>query len=121
MQSIWRYNIIDFLDKYYKITTGFFTENAIVVAEGEMLIDGIFQVRDLHPSDKVAIIAYDFIIALQFVYQKLHMLYFLRLPNTNNLMMKRHKYLECSFLEILKCIHFTYWYLDADFYNFQKS
>ncbi|KAJ4713627.1 DNA polymerase epsilon subunit [Melia azedarach] len=27
-----------------KITTGFFTENTIVVAEGEMLIDGIFQV-----------------------------------------------------------------------------
>ncbi|KAL9432618.1 hypothetical protein AB3S75_027613 [Citrus x aurantiifolia] len=27
-----------------KITTGFFTENTIVVAEGEMLVDGIFQV-----------------------------------------------------------------------------
>ncbi|CAI0400208.1 unnamed protein product [Linum tenue] len=29
----------------YKITTGFLSENTIVVAEGEMLYDGIFQVR----------------------------------------------------------------------------
>ncbi|KAF3975992.1 hypothetical protein CMV_000780 [Castanea mollissima] len=28
----------------YKITTGFFSENTIVVAEGEMLLEGIFQV-----------------------------------------------------------------------------
>ncbi|KAK7270679.1 hypothetical protein RJT34_26009 [Clitoria ternatea] len=28
----------------YKITTGFFSENTIVVAEGEMLVEGIFQV-----------------------------------------------------------------------------
>lgn len=33
-----------FLDKIYKITTGFFTENTIVVAEGEMLLEGVFQV-----------------------------------------------------------------------------
>ncbi|KAL5746867.1 hypothetical protein ACOSP7_023847 [Xanthoceras sorbifolium] len=32
------------IDLHYKITTGFFTENTIVLAEGEMLIDGIFQV-----------------------------------------------------------------------------
>lgn len=29
----------------YKITTGFFSENAIVLAEGEMLLDGMFQVK----------------------------------------------------------------------------
>ncbi|KAE8732408.1 glutamate decarboxylase 5-like [Hibiscus syriacus] len=29
----------------YKITTGFFTENTIIVAEGEMLSEGIFQVN----------------------------------------------------------------------------
>ncbi|KAM7479582.1 hypothetical protein LguiA_027795 [Lonicera macranthoides] len=29
----------------YKITTGFFSENTIVLAEGEMLLDGIFQVK----------------------------------------------------------------------------
>ncbi|PHT87834.1 hypothetical protein T459_09940 [Capsicum annuum] len=29
----------------YKITTGFFVENTIVVAEGEMQLDGVFQVR----------------------------------------------------------------------------
>ncbi|CAN0866426.1 DNA polymerase epsilon subunit B [Linum grandiflorum] len=29
----------------YKITTGFLSENTIVVAEGEMLVDGIFQVH----------------------------------------------------------------------------
>lgn len=28
----------------YRITTGFFVENTIVLAEGEMLLDGIFQV-----------------------------------------------------------------------------
>lgn len=33
-----------FFDKEYKITTGFFLENTIVVAEGEMLLEGIFQV-----------------------------------------------------------------------------
>ena len=33
-----------FFDKEYKITTGFFSENTIVVAEGEMLLEGIFQV-----------------------------------------------------------------------------
>ncbi|TXG60114.1 hypothetical protein EZV62_014687 [Acer yangbiense] len=30
--------------RHYKITTGFFAENTIVLAEGQMLIDGIFQV-----------------------------------------------------------------------------
>lgn len=35
---------IVFLKMYYKITTGFLSENTIVVAEGEMLLDGIFQV-----------------------------------------------------------------------------
>lgn len=34
-----------FLDSHYKITTGFFSENTIVLAEGEMLLDGIFQVK----------------------------------------------------------------------------
>ncbi|GMP71044.1 hypothetical protein CsSME_00029611 [Camellia sinensis var. sinensis] len=29
----------------YKITTGFFSENTVVLAEGEMLLDGIFQVK----------------------------------------------------------------------------
>uniref|UniRef100_M1D2B3 DNA polymerase II subunit 2 n=1 Tax=Solanum tuberosum TaxID=4113 RepID=M1D2B3_SOLTU len=29
----------------YKITTGFFVENTIVLAEGEMQLDGVFQVR----------------------------------------------------------------------------
>uniref|UniRef100_A0A803KSP8 DNA polymerase epsilon subunit n=1 Tax=Chenopodium quinoa TaxID=63459 RepID=A0A803KSP8_CHEQI len=32
-----------FLDMYYKVTTGFFTENTIVVAEGEKLSGGIFK------------------------------------------------------------------------------
>nr|KJB53770.1 hypothetical protein B456_009G004100 [Gossypium raimondii] len=36
--------IIAFFDSQYKITTGFFTENTIIVAEGEMLSEGIFQV-----------------------------------------------------------------------------
>ena len=44
-----------FFDKEYKITTGFFSENTIVVAEGEMLLEGIFQVgaifRCLNKSD----------------------------------------------------------------------
>ncbi|PON45429.1 DNA polymerase alpha/epsilon [Parasponia andersonii] len=31
-------------DSQYKITTGFVSENTIVVAEGEMLVEGIFQV-----------------------------------------------------------------------------
>lgn len=29
----------------YKITTGFFAENTIVLAEGEMQLDGVFQVN----------------------------------------------------------------------------
>lgn len=33
---------------YYKITTGFFTENTIVVAEGERLPNGIFKVEFNH-------------------------------------------------------------------------
>jgi len=36
--------VISFFDNPYKITTGFFLENTIVVAEGEMLAEGIFQV-----------------------------------------------------------------------------
>lgn len=36
--------VISFFDYPYKITTGFFLENTIVVAEGEMLAEGIFQV-----------------------------------------------------------------------------
>ncbi|CBI15355.3 unnamed protein product, partial [Vitis vinifera] len=32
------------LHQQYKITTGFFSENTIIVAEGEMFLDGIFQV-----------------------------------------------------------------------------
>jgi len=36
--------VISFFDDPYKITTGFFLENTIVVAEGEMLAEGIFQV-----------------------------------------------------------------------------
>ncbi|PRQ15823.1 putative DNA-directed DNA polymerase [Rosa chinensis] len=36
--------LIIFLDNTYKITTGFFTENTMVVAEGEMLLEGVFQV-----------------------------------------------------------------------------
>ncbi|CAL0323905.1 unnamed protein product [Lupinus luteus] len=34
----------DLTASQYKITTGFFSENTIVVAEGEMLVEGIFQV-----------------------------------------------------------------------------
>lgn len=37
-------NTVVFFDKQYKITTGFFTENTIVVAEGQMLLEGIFKV-----------------------------------------------------------------------------
>lgn len=36
--------ICSFFNMTYRITTGFFAENTIVVAEGEMLLDGIFQV-----------------------------------------------------------------------------
>jgi hypothetical protein len=36
--------VISFFDYPYKITTGFFLENTIVVAEGEMLAEGIFKV-----------------------------------------------------------------------------
>ncbi|KAK8550103.1 hypothetical protein V6N12_038834 [Hibiscus sabdariffa] len=36
--------LIAFFDSQYKITTGFFTENTIIVTEGEMLSEGIFQV-----------------------------------------------------------------------------
>lgn len=39
----WKY-IAFFFDNVYKITTGFFLENTIVVAEGEMLLEGVFQV-----------------------------------------------------------------------------
>ncbi|KAK6148239.1 hypothetical protein DH2020_019151 [Rehmannia glutinosa] len=34
-----------FFNMSYRITTGFFAENTIVLAEGEMLLDGIFQVK----------------------------------------------------------------------------
>ncbi|KAL3835292.1 hypothetical protein ACJIZ3_010028 [Penstemon smallii] len=34
-----------FLSMNYRVTTGFFAENTIVLAEGEMLLDGIFQVK----------------------------------------------------------------------------
>ncbi|KAI6694285.1 hypothetical protein NL676_021995 [Syzygium grande] len=37
-------NTVVFFDKQYKITTGFFTENTIVVAEGQMLLEGIFKI-----------------------------------------------------------------------------
>ncbi|RAL52183.1 hypothetical protein DM860_017320 [Cuscuta australis] len=45
-----RYLIVDtkmqyFLYKLYEITTGFFVENTIVVAQGEMQLDGVFKVR----------------------------------------------------------------------------
>lgn len=33
-----------FLNNMYKITTGYFSENTIVLAQGEMLLDGTFQV-----------------------------------------------------------------------------
>ncbi|KAL0417307.1 UNVERIFIED_CONTAM: DNA polymerase epsilon subunit B [Sesamum latifolium] len=36
---------VEFLNMNYRITTGFFAENTIVLAEGEMLLDGIFQVK----------------------------------------------------------------------------
>ncbi|RDY07744.1 DNA polymerase epsilon subunit B, partial [Mucuna pruriens] len=38
------YYLEDLTAAQYKITTGLFTENTIVVAEGEMLLEGIFQV-----------------------------------------------------------------------------
>ncbi|GFP88475.1 DNA polymerase epsilon subunit 2 [Phtheirospermum japonicum] len=37
--------LCNFLNTSYRITTGFFAENTIVLAEGEMLLDGIFQVK----------------------------------------------------------------------------
>lgn len=33
-----------FFNMNHRITTGFFVENTVVLAEGEMLLDGIFQV-----------------------------------------------------------------------------
>lgn len=39
-----------FFDSQYKITTGFFTENTIIVAEGEMLSEGIFKVSVIFNS-----------------------------------------------------------------------
>lgn len=44
IQSNQKHEIIIFLDNIYKITAGFFVENTIVVAEGEMLLEGVFQV-----------------------------------------------------------------------------
>lgn len=44
MLSIFNFKYTIFLDKQYKVTTGFFSENTIVVAEGEMLVEGIFKV-----------------------------------------------------------------------------
>lgn len=35
---------ICFFNMQYKITTGFFSENTIILAEGEMLLDGVFEV-----------------------------------------------------------------------------
>lgn len=37
--------VCSFFNVKYRITTGFFAENTIVLAEGEMLLDGIFQVN----------------------------------------------------------------------------
>lgn len=37
-------NQYNFLNISYRITTGFFAENTIVLAEGEMRLDGIFEV-----------------------------------------------------------------------------
>jgi hypothetical protein len=34
----------DFLNKEHKITSGFFVENTVIVAEGELLSNGTFQV-----------------------------------------------------------------------------
>lgn len=54
-----------FFDKPHKITTGFFSENTIVVAEGEMLLEGIFKVSISLSSHRTAkvymILADDFI------------------------------------------------------------
>lgn len=36
--------ISSFLNMNYRVTTGFFVENTIVLAEGEMQLDGMFQV-----------------------------------------------------------------------------
>ncbi|VVA19595.1 PREDICTED: DNA polymerase [Prunus dulcis] len=44
VQSNQKHEIIIFLDNIYKITAGFFVENTIVVAEGEMLLESVFQV-----------------------------------------------------------------------------
>ncbi|TQD69443.1 hypothetical protein C1H46_045024 [Malus baccata] len=38
-----KYEIIIFFDNPYQITAGFFVENTIVVAEGEMLLECVFQ------------------------------------------------------------------------------
>ncbi|CAA7400803.1 unnamed protein product [Spirodela intermedia] len=37
-------NLIVFFDVSHKITSGFFVENTIIVAEGELLLNGVFQV-----------------------------------------------------------------------------
>ncbi|CAB4281581.1 unnamed protein product [Prunus armeniaca] len=42
VQSNQKHEIVIFLDNIYKITAGFFVENTIV-AEGEMLLEGVFQ------------------------------------------------------------------------------
>lgn len=50
-----RFNSIEsymlcFHNLQYKITTGFFLENTIVLAEGEMQLDGVFQVNSCAES-----------------------------------------------------------------------
>ncbi|XVF50365.1 hypothetical protein PTKIN_Ptkin04bG0091500 [Pterospermum kingtungense] len=42
--TVTKQKIVVFFDSQYKITTGFLTENTIIVAEGEMHSEGIFQV-----------------------------------------------------------------------------
>ncbi|CAL5342522.1 unnamed protein product [Camellia sinensis] len=37
------YNLIILFNMQYKITTGFFSENTLVLSQGEMFLDGIFQ------------------------------------------------------------------------------
>lgn len=43
------WKIYVFFNTEYRITTGFFSENTIILAEGEMLLDNIFQVSAHFP------------------------------------------------------------------------
>jgi hypothetical protein len=49
----YRESITTFLNIEHKITSGFFVENTVIVAEGELLSNGIFQVCGSHFLKKI--------------------------------------------------------------------